>query len=671
MTITRSRLRLFRQGALISLLCLAILAVVFAGGVLTPTDLKIQDLWFRLRGEREASDKIAIVEIDDATIAAYGQWPLPRDTYALLLAALEDAGANAVGFDLLFLDPDKQNQLNDALLASLTALYPNVVHAIAFLPEAPAGGQPGGTTQEQAGSLGRHGLAGDLARIMRAGSMCVPIESLLEAAPALGHTTVTVDEDGAIRRVPLLIRYEHHIFPALGLRLSWFVRDGGTPPRLGATERGFFMSWQDGHTIEVPVDDEGSTAIDFAGNHKAFRQAYGMLDVLRWYQEGNKTALSQAFSGRLVLIGNTAVGEVATDVGTTPFATMTPLVYVHANLIDALLGERFIRRIPGYLYIGGLVVLSALLALVCIHFSLPSAAAVAGGIVGGIATLEYLLFVIVGIAIPPLLPLLLPPLAYASIASYRFIFLERRAAESDKELQVARTIQLRLLPASPPDLAELDIFGINIPAKEVGGDYYDWLPLVDGSFAVAVGDVSGKGVSSSLLMSHLHASLHAETRAAVNPKAIIEAMNVSFCKAIETHRFATFFLCAIDWIEGKLTYCNAGHDPVLLVSGREVERLKPNGLPLGVFEDTEYGEETRPFCKDDVLLLCSDGVTECDRHGDLYGGERLIELAASLGGDLTAREITDAILKDIRSFCRSEEYADDVTIVVVRHRRRQ
>jgi CHASE2 domain-containing sensor protein len=662
------KLRLFRQGAVISLLCLVILAALYVAGVFTPVDLKIQDLWFRLRGGREASDKIAIVEIDDVTIAAYGQWPLPRDTYALLLSALEDAGVKAVGFDLLFLDPDKQNQLNDVLLASLTGMYPNVVHAIAFLPEAPTGGELGGAPQEQSEGLSRHGMADDLPMAMTAGSVCVPIEPLLDAAPALGHTTVTVDRDGAIRRVPLVIRYGRRVYPALGLRLSWFARDEGVPPRLGATEHGILMSWPDGHAIEVPVDDEGSTAVDFAGDHRAFPRVYGMLDVLHWYQEGNSEALSEAFAGRLVLIGNTAVGEVATDVGTTPFATMTPLVYVHANLIDGLLGERFIRRIPRYLYISGLIGLSILLAWVCIHFSLPVAAAVAGGIVGGIAMLEFLLFAVVDIEVPPLLPLLLPPLAYASIASYRFVFLEGKARESAKELQVARAIQLRLLPAAPPQIAELDVFGINIPAKEVGGDYYDWLPMTDGSLAVVVGDVSGKGVSSSLLMSHLHASLHAEVRGVVNPKAIIEAMNLSFCSAIETGRFATFFLCVIDYVQGRLTYCNAGHDPVVLVLSGKVERLEPSGMPLGIFEDAEYSEETRPFCTGDVLLLCSDGVTECDRRGELYGGERLLELVGSLGADLTAEDTAGAILKDIGSFCRSQEYADDVTIVVVRHR---
>lgn len=704
------RLR-FRQGVLLSLFCWLLLSVLHLTGAFGVIDLKLVDIRFRLRGERKASDRIALVEVDDATIAAYERWPLSRDTYALLIAAIADAGARGIGVDLLFVDRDKEKPQSDILLSEVTAAFPNVVHAIAFLPEGSAKARDEALPQERQRLLIRHGIEGSSIKAARAGTILLPFTELLAAAPALGHVTVALDRDGGYRRLPLLVRYQDRLYPAMGLRLAGMAAGRDSLPKVEPTRGGFVLRWPDGWWVNVPVDNEGGTAIDFAGDRTAFPLSYSMLDVLRWYREGNRAKLTDAFKGRIVLIGSTAVAQAATDVGTTPFATATPLVYVHANVTDALLNSRFIHGVRSVSFLIFLAGLSIFLGWLFVIFPLPIAAAAMVGATAVVAASEYLAFVILHLNVPSTAPLLLPPLVYASTASYRFVFLEKRTAEQEKELMVARTIQAKLLPAEPLELPELDVFGINIPAKEVGGDYFDWLALGDRTFAVVVGDVSGKGVSAALLMSHLHASFHAEVRVSVAPKAILDAMNLSLFRATEPHRFATFFLALIPREEEKLVYANAGHGPTLLVSGGKVESLGPTGVPLGLFDSMQYGEETRPFHPGDFLVLCSDGVTECDRDRELYGEERLLALVDKLaagglasgssfakqkagsppakqevrslsteqlaGGSLSARQMTSppsaeeigkSILADIRSFCRGENYADDVTIVVVRRR---
>ena len=680
-TTTKPRRLRFRQAALISLACLVILTAFYLGGALSIADLKLQDVRFRLRGERRASDKIALVAVDDATIAAYGKWPLPRDSYALLIAALEQAGARAVGFDLLFLGPDRQDSQYDALLAAVTAGYPNVVHAIAFLSETSVAPGAEDAATGMSDALLSHGLEAAETQLAPAGGICLPPETLIEASAGIGHTTVSVDRDGSIRRVPLFVRFGDRFYPSLGLRLSWFVNDGEAPPALEVTRDFMMLRQPDGRVVKLPFDEDGATAIDFAGDRYAFPHSYGMLEVLRWFEAGDTTKLAETFGGRVVIVGNTAVGQVATDVGTTPLATMTPLVYVHANVLDAVMGERFISGVPHKYYFPALVVLCAVLSWLFVSLSLPLAAGVMVAGVAVVALVEYGLFLVLRVNVPSTLPLLLVPLVYASTASYRFVFLERRTREQENEMKAARTIQLKLLPEAPPELADLDLYGMNIAAKEVGGDYYDWVLMGDEFACVVIGDVSGKGVSASLLMSHLHASFHAETRLSQDPKEIIEAMNVSLFRATELQRFATFFLALISRKDNTLVYCNAGHGPVVLVSGDKVEPLGPTGVPLGIFETAEYGKETRQFEHGDVLLMCSDGISECECHGHgvQYGEVRLDETVRAIGtgqksggvtapGAKTAREIADTILADVHSFCHGRDYADDVTIVVVRRK---
>ena len=652
---------------MLALLSLAILAVLDVGGLFTLTDLKLRDLWFQLRGERKASEKIAVIEVDDATIAAYGGWPLSRDVYALLLVVLEDAGAQAVGFDLLFLGPDQHDERYDALLSEVTSIYPNIVHGVAFFSDAPAVGSDASIPEGETRLASRHGLDAASLIVPYAASVRLPYEELVEATPAIGHTTVSVDIDGTVRRLPPFIRHQDAVYPALGLRLAWFAEGEGDIQQIQGEGNPAVLVSNDGRRTEMHLDDEGSIPIDFAGGAGAFPDRHGMLDVLHWYRQGDLNRIEDTFSGRIVIVGNTTVGEAMADMGTTPFATLTPLVYAHANFLDMVLRGSFFGFAPQYVSLMVLILLAIMLGFLFTRFSLPVAAIIMGGVVLCVAVAEYLLFAFAHLIVPGTMPLVLAPLSYGLIASYRYIFMERRVSEHEKELKVARTIQMELLPAGPPSVSNLDVFGMNLPAKSVAGDYFDWIELPSGSLAVAVGDVSGKGVSSSLLMSHIRASLHAEIRGSEDPRDIVEAMNISLTRAIEAHHFATFFLAVVSTEKHMITYCNAGHSPVLLVSKGKIERLERTGLPLGIFEDTPYTGETKPFAPGDQLVICTDGVTEAQHHGELYGDERLDALVTSLAPrNLSAKEFGEVILTDVRSFTRHEEYDDDLTIVVVR-----
>jgi serine phosphatase RsbU (regulator of sigma subunit) len=665
------------HGAALGLGVAALLAALQSFGAFAAVDLGLVDVRFQLRGMRKASDRVALVEVDDTTISAFqGKWPLERQYYALLLEALREAGSAAIGLDVLFFGPGPVDPKYDALLATVTAATPQVVHSFMFPEEGQSGEEPINASPHDLSVLEHHGvvLGGD--PLPGATTVALPYPALLEASPALGHVAVTLDSDGRVRRVPLFVPFQNRGYPALGVRLLATADAEARLPAVDVTGRQMRLRWPDGRQSRVPIDAAGTAAIDFAGDRTSFRHSFPLIQVLGWYRlaagggaraEEGRQALQQAFRGKIVLVGTTAVGESATDLGDMPFGRSTPLIYVHANLIDALLGGRFLWRPSQKWLLLCLGVLAC--ALGALFAALPLAAA-AGATFGALALLAISLQAVFGYArieIPATAFLLLAPASYAAIATFRHVFLERRAREGEKELEAARTIQKRLLPSSPPFVRGLELFGTNIPAREVGGDYYDFVPFGAGRLAVALGDVSGKGVPAALLMSHLQASLHAEIATCDGPKDVLRAMDTLLYRATEPGRYATFFLACIEADGGGLSFCNAGHNPGLLLRAGAVQPLEATGVPLGMFEASAYAEQQHRFEPGDVLVLYSDGITEASWKGEFYGDDRLLAVVQrATVRAATAEQIGQTILDDVRRFAHGNLQGDDVTLVVVR-----
>lgn len=663
------RLRL-RLGALLGLGCAALLGGLWLLGAFHQFDLRFHDARYRLRGNQPASDRIALVEIDDATLEAYrSEWPLPRSTYAVLIDALAEAGARASGFDLLFLGENAADPASDELLAAVTGAHENVVHAISFLREdASLGGQEAGSGAARA-ALIRHGRPVTRQRLPLARQVSLPYEALLEAAPGLGHTAVAVDNDGVARRVPLFARYGEWAYPSLAIRLvEAAARGDSTLPQFELAEDGIRLHRGQGQ-VRVPVDPEGTASLVFAGDRGAFAHRYPLLQVLQWYRDGDTTSLRRAFAGKLVLVGVTAVEQVATDLGATPFSVATPLVYIHANAVNAALQGRFLGRVSGWTLLPPLLLAGLLLGAALSGLPLARSALLAGGAVLAIAGLDMSLFLSADLDVPPTAALLLPPLAWIVIEGWRRTAAEQHVRERAKELQVARDIQQHLLPSGPPDVPGLDCWGINVPAEAIGGDYYDWVPVGDDRLAVVVGDVSGHGVPAALLMSHLRASFHAEARPGVAPRDVLAAVHASLTRAATRGKFATFFMALLPRTGGELVFCSAGHNPMLLVHDGQLELLGATGLPLAMIEGAPYSEERREFRPGDTLVLYSDGIPEAPKGKEFYGDERLQALvreraAAGEGAETIGR----ALLADVTAYAGAGLAADDVTIVVVRRK---
>lgn len=237
----------------------------------------------------------------------------------------------------------------------------------------------------------------------------------------------------------------------------------------------------------------------------------------------------------------------------------------------------------------------------------------------------------------------------------------------ERELQVASEIQQRFQPASAPQVAGYELQGISFPCYEIGGDYYDFIHKRNGNLVVALGDVSGKGTAAALLMSSLHAAVHAQFDTHGSLAETISSINRYLVESIPANRFVTLFYADLNPQTGELAFLNAGHNPPLIVrASGTMEQLAAGGLPLGIMADADFREGRTTLNAGDVLVIYSDGVSEAvSPTGEEFGPTRLYESVAR-NLDASAAGIRDRIESALTKFAQGTPAADDITLVIVK-----
>jgi sigma-B regulation protein RsbU (phosphoserine phosphatase) len=235
------------------------------------------------------------------------------------------------------------------------------------------------------------------------------------------------------------------------------------------------------------------------------------------------------------------------------------------------------------------------------------------------------------------------------------------------QLEVARQVQLELLPAKDPQLAGYDISAYNFPTEEVSGDYYDWVKIFDDQIGLVIADVSGKGVPAALLMAFLRASLRAATHIGYSPHVSMAKVNYLLWESIERNQFVTAFYGILDVTNRTLSYTNAGHNPPLLLTNDGKHQFIERGsLPLGMFKDTRYHEYYQTIEPGEMLVLYTDGVTEAQNpKGEEYGRDQLAR-AVTANRNLNARDLIAALHKEVVDWTDGKGATDDVTFFVIK-----
>jgi sigma-B regulation protein RsbU (phosphoserine phosphatase) len=246
----------------------------------------------------------------------------------------------------------------------------------------------------------------------------------------------------------------------------------------------------------------------------------------------------------------------------------------------------------------------------------------------------------------------------------RRLQVEREAME--KDLRLARDIQMRLVPAAPLELGSWRAEGRLVPAKQVGGDLYDYFTLDSQRAALVIADVSGKGVPAALLVSTVASTVRAFADGHLTPKALVEQVNRAAVRSAAAGKFVTFVYVELDHANQRLRYVNAGHNfPRLRRASGEVVSLEAGGTPLGLFEGLPYEEGEQPFAPGDALLLFSDGISEAvDGFNQEYGEERLQALWTQHGAGPGAAML-DLVYDDVVRFRGAAPQNDDMTMVVL------
>jgi sigma-B regulation protein RsbU (phosphoserine phosphatase) len=261
-------------------------------------------------------------------------------------------------------------------------------------------------------------------------------------------------------------------------------------------------------------------------------------------------------------------------------------------------------------------------------------------------------------------------LAQALAAQAGVLIQNSRLIALERELAIARTIQQSLLPGEPPRMAGLDVAGTCLPASNVGGDYFDFLPAGPGSLSFLVADVSGHNLAAALLQTAARAAFRSAVLADPAPDSVLRRASRALHDDLSrSEHFLTAWLGCVDAATGRLAYSDAGHNPALhyRAATRDVRRLASGGIPIGVDGDAEFDAGSVVLESGDVVVAYTDGITEASpgAMGEQYGEERLAALLDRLAGR-PASEVVEAVLADVARHCGERPAGDDRSLVVLR-----
>lgn len=647
-------------------------------------------LQFRAPRER-VSGPAVIVEIDEASLKRYGQWPWPRTQLSRLVELIGRGQPAAIGLDFVMPEPDR---LSPGRLARLIpGLDPELAGRLAALPSNDSvlasviRGRPvvlgvAGIEDPAAQSVApgrrapvRIGGGGDVSRVRRFPGELRSVD-VIDAAAA-GHGLVTADaEGGVVRRVPAVAEVAGLLMPTLGIEM---LRVAAGEPTVSVRAGARGVEAVVVGALAIPTQPDGSVWIHYTRPVPA--RFVSAADVL------SGAADVRQFEKKLVLVGVTALA--VGDYQATPVADRMPGLEIHAQLIEGIFDGDLLSRPWWTVWLEAAVLAAAGGILILAVPALPAAAStsIAAALVAATMALALGFYfggrILFDAAVPIIgmgalfTAMLGTTLAEAQgqrRALRRQMARQREiAARLAGELEAARRIQMGSLPtpgAAFPGETRFDLYAFLAPAREVGGDLYDFFKLDADRIFLLLGDVSGKGLPGSLFMA-MSKSL-CKSIALRDPGDVGSLMRQADREISRDNAeslFVTVWLGIVDVATGEIQYGNAGHDaPYLLFPGRPPGRLSESGgPPFCVIDEFPYEASRYEMRRGEILCLVTDGVTEAtNAAGELYGRARLEVLLAGLPPDAGPEEVGEAVRRDVERFAAGVEAADDLALLILR-----
>ena len=625
----------------VMLAAVLLLTGLIGAGALQRVDKWVQDTLFQRPGA--ASTEIVIIGIDEKSLQELGPWPWSREVMGdalLALAADRDHLPAVVALDVLYAG-DSADPAADAYLAKAASLLPRVVTA----------------------SMAEFGVAitweESRARAMNGAAVLeyvVPFEALRRNT-VQGHINAMLDRDGVLRHA--LLRVD-----------------------VAPDQRVYSMAWETarlymeslGKEIQPPpVNAGGHFYVPFTGRGGAYDDGVSVSDLVFG------RVPSAFWENKIVLIGPYAVG--LGDAYFTSIDKAAPMygVEYQANVIESLITGNHKREVADWPQLLCLLALSVFCAMGYLRMKVGEG--------GGLCVFMVLLGFGAAWVLYPLglvtHPLWLPAAALilyvVSLALHYVTAARERQALALKEerlnaeLSLATRIQANALPkVFPPfpDRNEFDLFASMTPAKEVGGDLYDFFLIDADHLCLVIGDVSGKGVPASLFMMVALSLIHYVAMRNSSPAEILRTVNEEICARNPEEMFVTVWLGVLEISTGKLTAANAGHEyPAVKKADGSFELYKDrHGMVIGGLEESRYREYTLQMAPGDQLFVYTDGVPEAsDAQEQMFGTDRMIEaLRGAAGGG--PQQLLSAVAEAVKAFAGGAPQFDDLTMLCLEYR---
>ena len=650
------------------------------------------------------AQSVAVVGIDENSLKTVGQWPWPRNRLAVLIDAIASYQPLAIGVDIYMPEPDQTSPeqvagrlgLEDHALADALLKLPShdtrLAQALGAAPTVL--GAAGFSVETLSTSAGLRTVpvqvqgADVLSYLRRFPFVLVSLPQLQAAAD--GQALVSIDEDTVVRRIPLVAAVGELVVPSLSMEM---LRVATRSPAITVDVDSHGVRAVSVADLRVPTQSRGDIWLHFAHAQGADVRNISAADLLAGKVSGD------ALVGKLVLIGLTGSG--LNDRRATPLGERVAGIEIQAQVLESMLDGRLLLR-PWWMKWIELGLLTGV--GLWIIWEGPKALVRTGGmrgrrprrvgwwVTGAIAfvlALGWLLFwsrgwLFDGASMSVGFAVLLASLVSSSTIEVerenRRLASERQQLREESarlagEMEAARRIQLGSLPDAQqafPGEQRFVISALIEPAREVGGDLYDFFMIDPQRLCFLIGDVSGKGVPASLFMAVTRALARSfATRLAGGPGEIVSAANADLSRENVETLFVTLLLGVLNVDTGALELVNAGHDaPWRLGANGALEQIvaaeSAGGPPLCLVEDFAYRVHHMQLRPGDRLCMVTDGITEAANGDDaLYGSARLRAALAGLGVDPSADAITRHVREDVGAFVAGAEASDDLAILVL------
>ena len=623
-----------KSGLYIGLICSLVIGFVYLLGFFELPEYQALDFLFKARGEGKINPNIVIIEIDDRSLEEFGRWPWTRGYHAALLDIIDDYDPKVVAFDILFSEAQVEHPEEDKLLAYQSKKIRDILYAAFF------------------------DLKEDRLMRLRPVKVTLPLPELIESSKGAGFVNILVEPDGKVRKMPLFLEYS-----------------GKTYASLDALAATAYLG-KEVTELNIPTDKDGMMWLNYAAGFEKFKR-FSFSDIVSSFDQikkGEKPMIDlNILKDKLILIGLTATG--AEDFWSTSVSPLYPGIGIRAASVNTILQRDFLRRIGRFANFIVLILLGVSLGVVVPKRNPFQGLLFFVILAGGLILLAVMLFNLFNLWMALATPLILISVSYLSITLNQFVIARFEKGLIEQELKIASRIQISILPQSLPQIAGIEIGVKCVPAKQVGGDFYDFIKflydvvkLKEDRLGIVIGDVSGKGVPAALFMAKVMADFRGLSHDCNEPSEAMTAINDRLTEEGVSGMFVTLQYLIYEPKERTIKYSNAGHNPLVWIknNGEAILLTQDVGSPIGIIPGSEFKTDGFPVSSGDVFIMYTDGISEARNINQKEFGENRILETAKANRSLSAQGLAEKLVAEVVNFSKNMPQHDDMTVITLK-----